>query len=149
MSIPRWRTLCWSAAAALSLVGLALATYLSVAYLSGTDLACGVDGGCGAVTSSEYSRFMGIPVALLGVAGYAILLLGSLAALGLGQPPAMLRWGVACVACLGFAFSAYLTATQAFLIGSYCVYCLTSAALMTALMALTVAAAARGRSVLR
>ena len=141
------RTICWSASAALSLVGLALATYLSVTYLSGADLACGVDGGCGAVTTSEYSRFLGIPVALLGVAGYAALLLGSLAALGVPQPPAVLRWGLAGIACIGFVFSAYLTATQAFLIDSYCIYCLTSASLMTALMALT-AAAARGRSVL-
>ena len=136
-------------AVALSLTGLALATYLSVTYLSGADLACGVGGGCGAVTTSEYSRFLGIPVALLGVGGYAVLLLGSLAALGLPQPPAMLRWGLAGVACAGFAFSAYLTATQAFLIGSYCVYCLTSALLMTALMALTMVAAVRSRSVLQ
>ena len=140
-------TICWSASTALSLAGLVLATYLSVTYLSGADLACGVGGGCGAVTTSEYSRFLGIPVALLGVAGYAALLLGSLAALGLPQPPALLRWGLAGFACAGFAFSAYLTATQVFLIGSYCVYCLTSASLMTALMALTVGAAVRSRSV--
>ena len=139
--------ICWSAAVLLSLVGLALATYLSVAYLSGAGVACGVSGGCGAVTTSEYSRFLGIPVALLGVAGYAALLLGSLAALGLPQPSALLRWGIAAIAAIGFAFSAYLTATQAFLIGSYCVYCLTSAALMTALTALTVVAAMRSRSV--
>ena len=136
-----FRTVCWSAAAVLSLVGLGLATYLSVAHLSGAGVACGVSGGCGAVTTSEYSRFLGIPVALMGVAGYAALLMGSLAALGLPQPPAPLRWGLAGIACAGFAFSAYLTATQAFLIGSYCVYCLTSASLMTALMALTVPAA--------
>ena len=140
-------TICWSVAVALSLAGLTLATYLSVTYLSGADLACGVSGGCGAVTTSEYSRFLGIPVALLGVAGYAALLLGSLATLGLPQPPALLRWGLAGFACAGFAFSAYLTATQAFLIGSYCVYCLTSASLMTALMLLTVLAAVRSRSV--
>ena len=139
------RTICWGAAALLSLVGLGLATYLSVTFLSGADLACGVSGGCGAVTTSEYSRFLGIPVALMGVGGYAVLLLGNLAALGVPEPPAMLRWGVAGVACLGFTFSAYLTATQAFLIGSYCVYCLTSASLMTALMALTVVAAVRSR----
>ena len=137
------RKICWSAAVILSLAGLGLATYLSVTFLSGADLACGAGGGCGAVTTSEYSRFLGMPVALLGVGGYAALLLGSLALLGLPEPPAMLRWGVAGVATAGFAFSAYLTATQAFLIGSYCVYCLTSASLMTALMALTVAGAAR------
>lgn len=141
------RKICWSVSAALSLVGLALATYLSVAYLSGADLACGVDGGCGAVTTSEYSRFLGIPVALLGVGGYSALLLGSLAALGVPQPPAILRWGIAGIAAIGFAFSAYLTATQAFLIGSYCIYCLTSASLMTALTLLTVGAAVKSRAV--
>ena len=65
------------------------------------------------------------------------MLLGSLAALGIPQPRVILRWGIAA----GFAFSAYLTATQAFLIGSYCIYCLTSASLMTALMLLTLTAA--------
>ena len=141
------RVICWSASALLSLAGLGLATYLSVIHLSGADLACGVSGGCGAVTTSEYSRFLGMPVALLGVGGYAALLLGCLAALGVPEPPAMLRWALAGVAFVGFAFSAYLTGTQAFLIGSYCVYCLTSASLMTAIMALTVAAVVKGQSV--
>ncbi len=141
--MPPARILCWSISAAMSLAGLALATYLSVAYLSGASVACGVSGGCGAVTSSEYARFLGMPVALLGVGGYAALLMGSLAALGLGQPSALLRWALAGVACVGFAFSAYLTATQTLIIGSYCVYCLTSAFLMTAIMALTVTAAVR------
>ena len=138
------RVICWSAAA-LSVAGLGLATYLSVVYLSGADLSCGVSGGCGAVTTSEYSRFLGMPVALLGVGGYAAMLLGSLAALGLAPPPAILRWALAGIAIAGFAFSAYLTGTQAFLIGSYCVYCLTSASLMTAIMALTLVAAVKGR----
>lgn len=136
------RTICWAATAALSLAGLALATYLSVAYLTGDAVSCGA-GGCGAVTTSEYARFAGVPVALLGSAGYAALLLGSLAALGLPNPPYALRWTLAGVAALGFAFSAYLTATQIFFIGSYCVFCLTSAALMTAIMLLTIAAALR------
>lgn len=136
------RTICWAAAAALSLAGLALATYLSVAYLTGEAASCGA-GGCGAVTTSEYARFAGVPVAMMGAAGYAALLLGSLAALGLPNPPNALRRALAAVAALGFVFSAYLTATQALFIGSYCVFCLTSAALMTAIMLLTLTAALR------
>ena len=139
------QTICWIAAAALSLSGLVLATYLSITYLSGEPASCGA-GGCGAVTTSEYARFLGVPVALLGVAGYAALLLGSLALLGIPDPPPVLRWALAAVALLGFAFSVYLTSTQALLIGSYCVFCLTSAALMTALMLLTFAAAPRRQS---
>ncbi len=135
------RTICWAAAAALSLVGLALATYLSVAHITGAGPACGVSGGCDAVTTSEYALFVGIPVAMLGMLGYTMLLLGNLVLLGQLRPPALLRWGVCVVAALGFGFSAYLTATQAFAIGSYCVYCLTSAALMTALLLLTLGGA--------
>lgn len=138
------RARCWGAAAALSAAGLALATYLSAAHLSGAGVACGEGGGCGAVTASEYARFFGAPVAMLGMAGYAALLLGSLAALAsLPNPPAPLRWGVVGAAAVGAAFSGYLTATQVFFIQSYCVYCLTSAALMASLLALTATGAAR------
>ena len=141
------RALCWGAAAALSAAGLALATYLSAAHLSATGVACGEGGGCGAVTASEYARFFGVPVAMLGAAGYAVLLLGSLAALAaLPNPPAPLRWAAVGVAAVGAAFSAYLTATQVFFIQSYCVYCLTSATFMAALLALTAAGAALGQA---
>ncbi len=135
------RVVCWTGTALISLVGLGLATYLSVGYLSGDGVSCGVSGGCGTVTTSEYARFLGIPVALLGVGGYSLLLLGSLATLGTTQPPALLRWGIAAIGTIGFAFSAYLTGTQVFLIGSYCIYCLTSASLMTAIALLTLTAA--------
>ena len=144
--MPERRALCWAAAAALSLAGLALATYLSAAYLTGSGPACGAGGGCGSVTTSEYAKLLGIPVAMIGMAGYSALLLGSLAALGLGNPPAPLRIAPAVAAGAGFAFSAYLTATQAFLLNTYCVYCLTSAALMTAIFLLTLAAALPSRN---
>ena len=63
-TVSRW------AVAALSLAGLALAAYLSVEHVSGGIPTCGVSGGCGDVTTSEYAVLMGVPVAFIGVAGY-------------------------------------------------------------------------------
>ena len=83
-TVSRW------AVAALSLAGLALATYLSVEHVSGGIPACGVSSGCGDVTTSEYAVLMGLPVAFIGVAGYGALLLGTLAYLGMDSPPNVL-----------------------------------------------------------
>ena len=78
--IARW------AIAALCLAGLAVATYLSVQHVTGGIPACGISSGCDTVTTSEYAALMGVPVAIIGVAGYATILLGTLAYLGLEDP---------------------------------------------------------------
>ena len=75
------------AVVALSLAGLAVATYLSVQHVSGGIPACGVSTGCDEVTTSDYAVLFGVPVAFIGVAGYGALLLGTLAYLGLDSPP--------------------------------------------------------------
>ena len=54
--------------AVLDIVGLAIATYLSVVELSGNALVCGPIKGCAEVAASEYSRIGGVPVAVYGVA---------------------------------------------------------------------------------
>ena len=136
----------WSAAA-LSLAGLGLATYLSVAHVSGSGPACQVGGSCGEVTGSEYSALLGVPVAFIGVAGYGALLLGSLAQVGLDEPPAGLAYGLLGTALAGWGFSAYLVFTQAFLMGAYCSYCMASAAIMTATLGATAGLALSRRSV--
>ena len=61
-----------------ALLGLLDATYLSVSALKGTSLLCGEFGDCAGVTSSEYSRILGIPVAYLGFLYYATFFLLSL-----------------------------------------------------------------------
>ena len=66
---PSWVT--W-VTLALSLVGLALATYLTITHFDPRVLACSGHGlvNCGAVTTSPQSAFLGIPVAFLGLAQY-------------------------------------------------------------------------------
>ena len=126
------------AVAALSLAGLAVATYLSVQHVSGGIPACGVSTGCDEVTTSEYAVLFGVPVAFIGVAGYAALLLGTLAYLGLDSPPGQFSYALLGTALLGEGFTLYLVYTQAFRIHAYCEYCLASAAIMTVILVLTI-----------
>ena len=137
--ISRW------AVAALSLAGLAVATYLSVEHVSGGIPACGVSTGCDEVTTSEYAVLFGVPVAFIGVAGYAALLLGTLSYLGLEDPPNFLTYALLGMALIGEAFTLYFVYTQAFRIHAYCQYCLASAAIMTVILVLSICATVRAR----
>ena len=68
---PRWP---WLAGTIISLLGLADAAYLTYAhYTSTTSLACPTHGfiNCAKVTTSSYSHFLGMPVAVLGLAFFA------------------------------------------------------------------------------
>jgi uncharacterized membrane protein len=124
----------WRLAALFTLVGLGVSTYLSVVEAMGTGPSCGVGGGCQTVAASVYSRLMGIPVAYIGVAGYSAMLIGVLAAIGIQPAPVRLQIIVLAAAAAGFLFSVYLTAVQAFFIGAFCVYCITSALAMTGIL---------------
>jgi len=126
------------AGALLSLLGLLLATYLYLFKIGkiGT-LACG-NGACEIVQLSSYSRFLGIEVALIGVAGYALLLGLNLAALqttsgSRGWPDRL----VLTLAGLGVAFTAYLTYLELFVIHAVCRWCVTSAGLITSLFVIS------------
>ena len=137
--ISRW------AVVVLSLAGLAVATYLSVEHVSGGIPACGVTSGCDDVTTSEYAVLFGVPVAFIGVAGYGALLLGTLAYLGLEDPPNFLTFALLGMALIGEAFTLYFVYTQAFRIHAYCEYCLASAAIMTTILVLTIYSSLRAR----
>ncbi len=60
---------------ALSLIGLALATYLTITHFEPQALFCSDKGifNCGVVTTSAQSRFLGIPVAFLGLGTYLVM----------------------------------------------------------------------------
>ena len=124
----------------LTLIGLCDAIYLSYAHLTSTETACPQNGqfNCEAVQSSKWSVFppntdtrQGSPVAYLGLIGY-ILILG--AELLESRIPAA-RLVILGLVLFGFLFSAYLTSTEAIqMSGTYCMWCLLSAAILTALL---------------
>jgi uncharacterized membrane protein len=114
-----------------ALIGLGIATYLTIVHYSGLKVACLASGSCETVQSSRYAKLAGIPVPVLGLLGY-IGILGTLILRGeLGR---VAGWGLALV---GFLFSAYLTYRELFTIKAICQWCVGSAICMTVLLVLT------------
>lgn len=128
-------------AALMSLVGVFVSAYLYLYKIGriGT-LACGT-GGCETVQTSEWSRFVGVDVALIGLVGYALLFAVGLAALR----PALVRerWPAALLAglaCGGVLFTLYLTYLELFVIHAICRWCVGSAAIIVSILILALLA---------
>jgi len=127
------------AIALLSLVGAFVAAYLWLYKLGrlGT-IACG-SGGCETVQLSSYSSFLGMDVALIGLVGYALILVVALAAV---QPGRLDRPGPAGLLALlsggGVLFAVYLTYLELFVIHAICRWCVASAVIITAIFVLAV-----------
>lgn len=121
------------AIAAVAALGLGVAGYLTYVHYAGIDPVCTGGGGCEKVQTSSYASLAGVPVAVIGLAGY-LAILGSLR-------PEGERGAVttALLALAGFGFSLYLTYLELFEIDAICQWCVASAVLMTLLAGLSVA----------
>jgi uncharacterized membrane protein len=126
------------AVSVLSLIGIFVALYLllwKVGVLGA--LACSSNG-CETVQTSEYSDFLGVPVALYGVAGFVTLLVVSLVGL---QPRWLVRREptilVTVLSGVGVVFSAYLTYIEASVIDAWCEWCVASAIIIAVIFALS------------
>jgi uncharacterized membrane protein len=115
--------------ALLCLLGLGIAGYLTYVHYAGIEPVC-TTGGCEKVQASELA---GVPVALLGLLGYAAIAASLFVRGDLG------RTATAALALAGFGFSAYLTYLEIYVIDAICQWCLASAVLMTLLAAVAVA----------
>lgn len=81
---------------------------------------------CDIVNRSEYSSIFGIPVALIGMLGYAALAGLATVYRERRETPTML-FGTAAA---GFAFALYLTYIEARVLGVWCILCVSSLALI-------------------
>ena len=107
------------AIAGLALLGLAISIYLTYVHYAGIEPVCSSISNCERVQTSEYADLAGIPVAVLGIVGYAAIL-------------ASLRMRADVTALLSYlavAFSAYLTWAELFKIDAICQWCVASAIL--------------------
>ncbi|MCA9870859.1 MAG: vitamin K epoxide reductase family protein [Caldilineae bacterium] len=123
----------------LTIVGIAVAGYLTYVKLFAIEPYCAGVGNCEAVQTSPYAELMGIPVAIWGLFTYIVLLgmvlvkradwrdLGHLAGMA-----------VFLVTMVGVIFSAYLTYLELFVIHAICPWCVASAVVMTLLFVLSV-----------
>jgi len=130
--MPTERTL-RAASALIALVGIGVATYITIADSGGGHPLCVAGGsGCQTVANSSYSHLFGVNVAVFGIVGYVLLL-------GAGLTPGDLgRFAGLVMALVGFGFSAYLTYLELFTIDAICQWCVASATLMTLLLGVNV-----------
>jgi uncharacterized membrane protein/thiol-disulfide isomerase/thioredoxin len=119
--------------------GIMVAGYLSFGEVSQTELVCGPVGDCNAVQQSPYATLWGIlPVGILGMIGFAGIfsawLINRFGSQNLRNLSVIAMWGMAVV---GVLFSMYLTFLEPFVIGATCIWCITTATIITLLLWVT------------
>jgi uncharacterized membrane protein len=118
----------------LATAGLGVAGYLTYVHYAGISPVCTTGGSCEKVQTSAYSELLGIPVALIGLLGYAAILAALLA-----RETETTRFAVSALTLTGFAFSAYLTYREIYSIHAICEWCVSSAIILTAMTPLSLA----------
>jgi uncharacterized membrane protein len=121
------------ASAVVATVGLGIAGYLTAVHYDGGAPACAISHGCATVQQSEYAELAGVPVALLGLLGYAAILLTLLR----DDEPA--RAATALLSLTGAGFSLWLTYVEVFRLEAICSWCVASAVCMVVLAGLSAA----------
>jgi len=101
----------------LCVAGIGVAGYLTWTHLAGAEPYCGGSYSCADVQNSRYSEIAGIPVAVIGLAGYVVILALSLLRGRVNTEVdfylPVLGFGAALI---GVLYSAYLTYLEAFVI---------------------------------
>jgi len=126
--------------AALALAGIFISLYLTL-YKIGVigELSCSI-GSCETVNTSKWSRFLGLPVAAWGLLFYldvfAVALVGTMRRFEFEPVISFVLVGEAAI---GVLFSAWLTYLELGVIHAICIWCVTSAAIVTLILITTVA----------
>lgn len=122
----------------LTIIGLLVSIYMTIYKVTNNESMCIGSSGCSEVNASRYSEINRIPVAVLGVIGYAAIL----ALLFLEQQPGifqqngtMMFFGISLP---GFLFTLYLIYLEVALIKAYCPFCLASQAVMIVIFIISV-----------
>lgn len=120
----------------LALIGMGISAYLSVVETASLEAICGPLGDCNAVQNSPYSRvFNVLPVGIFGLIGYltigAAWLLRRFGPGGLKNLSGLAMWGFSL---FGVLYSIYLTFLEPFVIGATCMWCISSAVVITLVM---------------
>jgi uncharacterized membrane protein len=125
-------------ASILTIIGFLVSIYMTIYKITSNDSMCIGSGDCKTVNASRYAEVYGIPVAVLGVAGYSAIL----AVLLLERKPGffqqngtLLFFGLSLT---GFLFTLYLIFVEVALIRAYCPFCITSQTVMTIIFIISV-----------
>ena len=126
----------------LTVIGLLVSVYMTIYKITSNDNMCIGSGDCKTVNDSRYSEVtiagLRIPVAVLGVLGYAVILgvlLLEQRADFLQQNGSLVFFGLSL---MGFLFTLYLVYVEIVLIKAFCPFCVTSQIAMTLIFILSV-----------
>jgi len=123
---------------ALAILGLLVSIYMTIYKITSNDNMCLGSGDCSTVNASRYAEINGIPVALIGVLGYA-------AIIGIHwldrkndffeANGSMILFGISLI---GFLFTLWLIYVEIALIKALCPFCVTSQITMTIIFILSI-----------
>ena len=128
----------YKASLVLVVVGLLVSVYMTIYKLTNNDGMCLGSGDCSTVNASVYSEIYHIPTAMVGVAGYLVLLALHL----LENRNDFMRRNVTLfifgLALVGFLFTMYLVYVEFAILNALCPFCLTSQTAMTLIFIISV-----------
>lgn len=116
--------------AVLAIAGIVVSSLALRVHYSNETQPCSINEhwDCGIVNHSSFAEIAGVPVAAVGIAGYAVLML--LAIMGLS------RWTLA-ASLTGLAFALYLTYIERNVLQVWCLYCVISQCVIAAITLLS------------
>lgn len=119
----------------LCILGIGISVYLGYVETANVEAVCGPVGDCNTVQQSQYAiLFDVLPVGVLGVIGnVAILAAWTVNRYGIKKWADWAAVAQLAMSMFGLLFSIYLTFLEPFVIGATCIWCLSSAVIMTAL----------------
>ena len=117
--------------ALIALAGLAVSWLALRVHYSTETQPCSINEkwDCGIVNHSPYAEFAHVPTAAIGIGGYILIA---------GLALARRRWLLAGAAVIGLAFSLYLTHIEKDVLQVWCLYCVISLGMISAITLLSV-----------
>jgi len=126
--------------AALALAGIFISLYLTL-YKLGVigELTCSI-GSCETVNTSKWSTFLHVPVAAWGLLFYAeVFVIALVGTMPRFENEPILSVLLVAEAAIGVLFSAWLTYLELAVIHAICIWCVTSAAIVLAILLVSIA----------
>jgi uncharacterized membrane protein len=124
----------------LAVLGTGVAAYMTLVETTSVQAICGPLGNCNIVQNSSYAHIFGVlPVGVLGMIGYLAILVtwlwGQYRSDRLSEYASMALFGMTF---FGSLYSIYLTYLELYVIRAVCVWCLSSAVIITLLLLVNV-----------
>jgi uncharacterized membrane protein len=124
----------------LSIVGIGLSFWaFDLHYSYHPEAVCNINDyfSCETVNKSYYSEIFGIPVALIGLLGYAALLLVAAVGLVWQEKIRIAVWTLVFMSSAAVLFSLYLTFVEFFILRAVCIICIGSQLVIIAVLVLS------------